>query len=94
MPKNGFPMPTAKNRFQILNLHPNKYISQKIPFFTANLLEKFPENISNPKKCFFPDNRGFPVAAEKKLIPDLESTPQKTFITKRKVNSLTCYSMH
>ena len=24
MPKNGFPMPTAKNRFQILNLHPKK----------------------------------------------------------------------
>ena len=24
MPKNGFPMPTAKKRFQILNLHPKK----------------------------------------------------------------------
>ena len=24
MPKNGIPMPTAKNRFQILNLHPKK----------------------------------------------------------------------
>ena len=24
MPKNGFLMPTAKNRFQILNLHPKK----------------------------------------------------------------------
>ena len=31
MPKNGFPMPTAKNRFQILNLHPQKkYIKKNI----------------------------------------------------------------
>ena len=29
MPKNGFPMPTAKNRFQILNLHPKKHIFEK-----------------------------------------------------------------
>ena len=29
MPKNGFPMPTAKNRFQILNLHPKKHIFKK-----------------------------------------------------------------
>ena len=29
MPKNGFPMPTAKNRFQILNLHPKKHIFNK-----------------------------------------------------------------
>ena len=26
MPKIGFLMPTAKNRFQILNLHPKKHI--------------------------------------------------------------------
>ena len=26
MPKTGFSMPTAKNRFQILNLHPKKRI--------------------------------------------------------------------
>ena len=26
MPKIGFPMPTAKNRFQILNLRPKKHI--------------------------------------------------------------------
>ena len=26
MPKNGFPMPTAKNQFQILNLHPKKHV--------------------------------------------------------------------
>ena len=29
MPKNGFPMPTAKNRFQILNLHPKKHVFKK-----------------------------------------------------------------
>ena len=40
MPKNGFPMPTAKNGFHILNLHP-KYMYLKIPFFNANILEKF-----------------------------------------------------
>ena len=40
MPKNGFPMPTTKNGFHILNLHPKKYVL-KIPFFNANLLEKF-----------------------------------------------------
>ena len=43
--KNGFPIPTAKNGFHILNLHPKKhtyiyiYIKKK---FSANLLEKFP----------------------------------------------------
>ena len=32
--KNGFPIPPAKNRFHILNLHPKKHIFQeKIPFF-------------------------------------------------------------
>ena len=29
MPKKGFPMPTAKNRFQILNLHPKKQVFKK-----------------------------------------------------------------
>ena len=29
MPKIGFPMPTAKNRFQILNLHPKKHMFKK-----------------------------------------------------------------
>ena len=28
MVKIGFPMPTAKNRFQILNLHPKKHVFQ------------------------------------------------------------------
>ena len=43
MPENGFPMPTAKNEFHILNLHPKKYIYifWKYPFFNANLLRKF-----------------------------------------------------
>ena len=39
--KNGFPMPTAKNGFHILNLHPKKYILKKKLFSNANLLEKF-----------------------------------------------------
>ena len=36
-------MPTAKIGFQIPNLHPKKHIFQqkKVPFFNANLLEKF-----------------------------------------------------
>ena len=29
MPKNFFPMPTAKNQFQILNLHPKEHIAIK-----------------------------------------------------------------
>ena len=29
MPKIGFPMPSAKNRFQILNLHPKKHVLKK-----------------------------------------------------------------
>ena len=29
MPKNDFPMPTAKNRFQILNLHPKNMYFKK-----------------------------------------------------------------
>ena len=42
MPKNGFPMQTAKNEFHIFNLHPKKYIfKKKNTFFNANLLEKF-----------------------------------------------------
>ena len=41
MPKNGFPLPTAKNVFQILNLHSKKHVFKKYPFFNANLLEKF-----------------------------------------------------
>ena len=43
MPKNGFLMPTAKNGFHILNLHPKKCVfkKKKYPFFNADLLEKF-----------------------------------------------------
>ena len=29
MPKISFPMPTAKNRFQILNVHPIKNVFKK-----------------------------------------------------------------
>ena len=29
MPKIGFPMPTAKKRFQILNLHLKKHVLKK-----------------------------------------------------------------
>ena len=28
--KNGFPMPTAKNEFHILNVHPKNYVFKKI----------------------------------------------------------------
>ena len=34
--KIGFPMPTLKNGFQILNLHPKKHVFKKIPFFWMN----------------------------------------------------------
>ena len=44
MPKNGFPRPTAKNGFHILNLHPKKYVLKKT-FFNVHLLEKFHKNI-------------------------------------------------
>ena len=39
--KIGFPMPTAKNGFHILNLLPKNVY--KIPFFNANLIEQFPK---------------------------------------------------
>ena len=29
MPKIGFPIPTAKNLFQILNLHPKRHVFKK-----------------------------------------------------------------
>ena len=38
MPKNGFPIPTAKNGFQILNLHPKNIYLKNV--LNANLLEK------------------------------------------------------
>ena len=41
MPKNGFPMPTAKNGFRILNLHYKKYIFKNSPLFNGSLLEKY-----------------------------------------------------
>ena len=55
MPKNGFPMPTAKNGFHILNLHPkNMYL--KIPFFNANILEKFQSSSKHlPHSVISPD---------------------------------------
>ena len=34
-------MPTAKNGFHILNLHPKNMYLKKYPIFNANLLEKF-----------------------------------------------------
>ena len=53
MPKIIIPMPTAKNGFHILNLHPKEYIVKKIPFFNANLLEKLP-NICAHIEAFAP----------------------------------------
>ena len=32
MQKKGFPMPTAKNGFHILNIHPKKYTLKNTPF--------------------------------------------------------------
>ena len=40
--KNGFPMPTAKNEFHILNLYPKIYMFQKIPIFLCQFTRKFP----------------------------------------------------
>ena len=37
MPKNGFPMPTAKNWFQILNLHPKKHRLKKNMVLNQNI---------------------------------------------------------
>ena len=36
VPKNGFPMPTAENRFQILSLHSKKHIIKKHGLKTKN----------------------------------------------------------
>ena len=60
-------MPTVKNGFHILNLHPKKMYLKNTLFFNANLLEKFhnwaqkgpnlcytvtPENVlATPRKC-------------------------------------------
>ena len=38
--KNGFPMPTAKNGFHILNLHNKKYILKEVPFFLMPIYYK------------------------------------------------------
>ena len=39
--KNSLPIPTAKNGFQILNLHPKKTcISNKVPFFLCQFTRK------------------------------------------------------
>ena len=52
-------MSTAKNGFQIRNLHPKKTCISKIkvPFFNANLLEKYQlfkrKNIKDYEKRFF-----------------------------------------
>ena len=40
MPKIGFPMPTAKKRFQILNLHPKKHIASYLFFFKNMVLKE------------------------------------------------------
>ena len=42
MPKIGFPMPTTKNRFQILNLHPKKHVLKK----TWSYRKKLPYHLS------------------------------------------------
>ena len=49
------------------------------PFFSPT-----PENLDNPEKIIFSGLSGFSSAGRKKWIADLESTPQKTFIKKRK----------
>ena len=37
MPKNVFPMPTAKNGFHILNLHlKNMYLKNNLPIYLKN----------------------------------------------------------
>ena len=38
--KIGFPMPTARNRFQILNLHPKKYLQNKIIYIFMPINQK------------------------------------------------------
>ena len=50
MPKIGFPTPTAKNRFQIPNLHPKKHIFNKKNMV---LKEKITKNaVKEKKRCF------------------------------------------
>ena len=54
MPKIGFLMPTAKNRFQILNLYPKKHVlkkmvlKEKIKIFSrAPRDDNYPSNVSS-----------------------------------------------
>ena len=47
MPKIGFPMPTAKNRFQILNLHSKKHVLKK-----PGLKGKNYQNVGRTFNCY------------------------------------------
>ena len=57
MPKIGFLMPTAKNRFQILNLHPKKHalkknmiLKEKIAFFLTKPMGELGVGPASAKK--------------------------------------------
>ena len=41
--KIGFPMPTSKNRFQILILHPKKHILKKKKTWSCQQITKIPD---------------------------------------------------
>ena len=57
MPK--FPMPTAENGFQILNLHPKKHRIKKKNFFGGSIFGKIlPTNVFK-KYCIFFYNSHF-----------------------------------
>ena len=57
MPKNGFPTPTAKNGFHILNLHPKKYRFKKsFFFFSCQFTRKIPQFLVHIATVYFNDS--------------------------------------
>ena len=79
MPKNGFPMPTAKNRFQILNLHPKKHIfekkmvlNQKITPVGANKIGFYGNRLGFTGKLRSTAKNGFQIQKEHRVIHSLK----------------------
>ena len=53
MPKISFPMPTAKNRFQILNLHPKKHVFKKNMVLKEKITSYIDNDIESTSKDRF-----------------------------------------
>ena len=53
MPKIGFPVPTAKNRFQILNLHPKKHVLKKNVVFKVKKIPPFLQTLFSKSIIYY-----------------------------------------